>query len=523
MGAPDDIRDGLRRDLDAARQAFHEDPAGAFATAVRCQELARRAGADGLLSRALSLQGAIRLHRGDLRGAFGLAAEAELHAAPGGDRAAYVQLAALKAHLTFLSGSYGEALRRAEEAVALADAGGGIDLRIYARRAACLVFGNIGVRDWPARLHALLALTIEAGNRWEEAISRNDLAHHLMEEGALDAAEREIDHARSILLEHGSECRFGLGVVACTRADILLHAGRHDEALADAEHAVELLASSGEPNPYVVAMTVLVEVGALQALGRFDDAERSGQRAVESLGERVPHARSLILATIAAALREAGRIEDAYDALSASAELERKAFQELSELQLGLERATLEIRAARQEADALAARNLELEAAANRDWLTGLHNRRFLAGEIGRLSHADVAGPFALAVVDLDHFKAVNDQYGHEVGDRVLVRVAALLLDGLRQEDVVVRTGGEEFVVLMPGTGGRAAASVCERLRCAIADEPWERILPGIALTASVGLAAGDEGVDLDRLARLADQRLYAAKHAGRDRVVAGP
>jgi diguanylate cyclase (GGDEF)-like protein len=523
MEVPDHIRDGLGRDLDGARQAYHEDPAGALATAVRCQELARRAGAAGLLSRAVSLQGAIRLHRGDLRGAFGLAAEAEMHAAPGGDPAALVQLAALKAHLSFLSGSYGEALRRAEESVALSDADGGLHLRIYARRAACLVFGNIGVREWPARLKQLLELTIQAGNRWEEAISRNDLAHHLMDEGELDAAEREIDQAREILVELEPECRFGLGVVACTRADILLHAGRHDEALADAEHAVELLASSAEPNPYVVAMTVLVEVGALQALGRFDDAERSGQRAVESLGERVPHARSLILGTIAAALREAGRIEDAYDALSASAELERRAFQELSELQLGLERATLEIRAARQEADVLAAKNQELEAAANRDWLTGLHNRRFLAGEIGRLSGTDVAGPFALAVLDLDHFKTVNDQYGHEVGDRVLVRVAALLLDGLRQDDAVVRTGGEEFVVLMPATGARAAAAVCERLRRAIADEPWERILPGVALTASVGLAAGEDGVDLDVLARLADERLYAAKRAGRDRVVAGP
>jgi diguanylate cyclase (GGDEF)-like protein len=391
-------------------------------------------------------------------------------------------------------------------------------------------------------------MAVRAGDDWQEAISRNDLAHHRMETGDLVAAERTINEAFAIAagLERHA---FALGVISCTRADIRLRAGRPEASLEDAERAVEMLGRAGEPNPYVVAMTVVVEVQALLALGRFQDAERSGQRALEALGERVPQARSMILGTVAAALREAGRMEDAYDALARSAELERAAYQEMSELQRGLERATLETRAARREAEALGRKNRELQAVvreladahaelerrteqlerlqgqlreqADRDWLTGLHNRRFLARELGRLAGEKVTGPFSLAVIDLDHFKSINDRFGHDVGDRVLVRAAALLVNALRRDDVVVRTGGEEFVVLMPSTEPSAATIACERLRLAIAGEPWEELAPGLTLTASVGLATAAEEVDLDALARVADRRLYDAKHAGRDRVAA--
>jgi len=262
----------------------------------------------------------------------------------------------------------------------------------------------------------------------------------------------------------------------------------------------------------------------------------------------VPQARSLILSTVAAALREAGRTEQAYDVLSHSAEVERRAFQELSELQRGLERATLETVAARDQTDALAAKNRELQSVvrelddarvaleqrtaqleytqvqlreqADRDWLTGLHNRRYLAREVDRHAAVPGAGPFSLAVLDLDDFKGINDRFGHQAGDRVLIRIAALLLGELRGEDVVVRTGGEEFVLLMPHTDAGAAAACCERLRNTIRDEAWGRIAPGMRLTASVGLATADDASNLLALAELADSRLFEAKRSGRDRVV---
>ena len=136
------------------------------------------------------------------------------------------------------------------------------------------------------------------------------------------------------------------------------------------------------------------------------------------------------------------------------------------------------------------------------------------------MSGARGTGGLSLAVLDLDHFKAVNDAFGHDTGDRVLVRIAALLTEEIREQDIVVRTGGEEFVILMAETEQRAALACCERLCVAIRDEPWDRIAVGLRLTASVGVATSQDAADVDRLARTADRRLYAAKHAGRDRVV---
>ena len=124
-------------------------------------------------------------------------------------------------------------------------------------------------------------------------------------------------------------------------------------------------------------------------------------------------------------------------------------------------------------------------------------------------------------MLDLDHFKDINDRYGHHAGDQVLMRVAALLLGGVRGQDVVVRTGGEEFMLLMPETDHGAAAAACERLRAAIRDEPWDHIAADLAITASFGLATADDAADLTALAEMADQRLYAAKRSGRDRVIA--
>jgi diguanylate cyclase (GGDEF)-like protein len=538
---------GLHGALDRARDRHHEDHEGALGEAVRCQEIARALDDPVLRCRALVLQAAVALQRGDLQGGVALTAEAEPHAERAGDDAARAELAAVKGQLSFFAGAYAESLVQAERAIELADRVGDLGLRVFTRRYACVVFGNIGVSDWHARLHDVLRLSIAAGNAWDEAMSRNDLAHFTMEQGDLDGAEREIASALATAEPLAPDNRFALAVLSCTRAEIRLRAGRAGEALADAERAVDLLVASGDPNPYLLAMSVVIDVQALLALGRLDEAERTGRRAVERLGERVPQARSMILASVAAALREAGRTEEAYSVLEAGAEVERRAFQELSALQRGLERATLETDAARRESDALAAKNRELESVvreldearrtlerrteqletlqeqlreqADRDWLTGLHNRRYLAREAGR--HAAASGPFSLAVLDLDHFKQVNDRFGHQTGDEVLMRVAALLLGAMRGQDVVVRTGGEEFVLLMPHTDAKAAAGACERLRTAIRDEPWDRIAPGIALTASIGVASAEMGGDLRALTELADQRLYEAKGAGRDRVVA--
>ena len=126
----------------------------------------------------------------------------------------------------------------------------------------------------------------------------------------------------------------------------------------------------------------------------------------------------------------------------------------------------------------------------------------------------------SVAVLDLDRFKAVNDRFGHQVGDRVLQRAAEILHRNVREADVVARAGGEEFVVVMPHTDAEAAATCAERLRRAIAAGAWASIAPGLAITTSIGLVTTTT-VDgtVDAVVRLADRRLYAAKSAGRNRV----
>jgi len=539
--AGDDAAGAVRRALAAARSRQLEDPAGVMADAIRYHQVGSLLGDPALCARALTLQAAAAIHRGDLSAALERTIEAEQHGAPGDE--ARVELAAVKARLSLFTGSYSEALDHARTAVSLADASGDRALRIHARRTTCMVFGTLGVRDLRERIDHLLELTIDAGDAWEEAISRNDLACFLCESGEIAGAEREIDRALELAAELGDEGRFARAVVHSTRADIGLAAGRPADALADADRSLALLIEGDEPDPYVLAATIRASVQARAALGRIDEARQLGEDALTRLGDRVPQTRSLILSTLAAALREAGQLQDAYEALSRAAELERQGLQELSELQLRLERALVEVNTAREQSDALEARNRELALAhaelerrtgqleelqeqlrdqAERDWLTGVHNRRRLARELERLSYDHLALPFSIALLDLDHFKSINDCFGHAVGDQVLVRAAGLLCDALRDTDTVIRSGGEEFLVLMPHTDARAAAACCARIRAKIYAEPWERIAPGLAVTTSIGLASTREHGDLEPLVRLADQRLYEAKHGGRNRIVDG-
>ena len=160
---------------------------------------------------------------------------------------------------------------------------------------------------------------------------------------------------------------------------------------------------------------------------------------------------------------------------------------------------------------------------AHQDWLTGLRNRRWLARELARLAAAArrSGAPMSLALFDIDHFKTVNDRFGHEVGDRVLQTFAAALVETVRDSDIVVRTGGEEFVVVMPGTPREDAIGCCERVRETLRGRLWPAPDPAFALTVSGGIVSLDERETVRELSALADDRLYAAKAAGRDRIAA--
>lgn len=158
------------------------------------------------------------------------------------------------------------------------------------------------------------------------------------------------------------------------------------------------------------------------------------------------------------------------------------------------------------------------------DPLTGLYNRRYLMSQLQPLlKRAELGGPaLAVLVFDLDHFKRVNDRFGHDVGDDVLREFAARIASNVRPTDFVCRLGGEEFVVVMPATTADYAVLAAERLRMVISGEDFGVRRGGIWLrvTVSVGLACSENAAFApDQLLKHADQALYRAKQEGRDRV----
>jgi diguanylate cyclase len=163
----------------------------------------------------------------------------------------------------------------------------------------------------------------------------------------------------------------------------------------------------------------------------------------------------------------------------------------------------------------------QLEEIAVRDSLTGLYNRRHFIDRLEEsLALAARSGePCYLALIDLDHFKAVNDQHGHQVGDAILQRFAILARDTLRRSDVLARYGGEEFIVLFPEGSASDIADVLERLREHFALSRHDDLVKGLRVTFSCGLAEWRPEDTCDTLTQRADEALYASKHAGRNQL----
>lgn len=163
-------------------------------------------------------------------------------------------------------------------------------------------------------------------------------------------------------------------------------------------------------------------------------------------------------------------------------------------------------------------RAIQLEDVANRDAMTGLSNRRYgerlLEMEVERAARYE--RPLSVVLFDVDHFKRINDTYGHPVGDRVLMTVARILGDASRESDVLVRWGGEEFLLIVPERGMGEAARLAERLRRTL--EESDVAIPRL-LTASFGVATLMERESAADVVRRADAAMYAAKQGGRNAV----
>ncbi|WP_409370370.1 sensor domain-containing diguanylate cyclase [Lysinibacillus sp. 38-6] len=207
------------------------------------------------------------------------------------------------------------------------------------------------------------------------------------------------------------------------------------------------------------------------------------------------------------------RVDYELELRSAKKQLEAAYFEKDQAL-VKLEQIHLEIEQKQRELLNINATLVELAVT---DKLTGLKNRRFFQEQLEEqfAFFHQTAKPFSLFILDIDHFKKVNDTFGHQVGDEVLAQLAQILSAHARQEDVVARYGGEEFVVILPETGVHNSLMIAEQLRQAIEVAQW----PTGKITISIGIATVTEKDNDVTILKKADEALYASKENGRNKV----
>jgi diguanylate cyclase (GGDEF)-like protein len=327
------------------------------------------------------------------------------------------------------------------------------------------------------------------------------------------------------------------------------HVGRHDESSTRLRRSAEITRRRVEARTDDFSSAAMLAL-ALAKLGEVIPAEKLARDAIMPLrsGENYQHARMAHLA-LGISLRAQGALQDSRRELIAARELcalsprpdeppiirfemaqtaleqdggqpSRDLFETVEEQLRELWRMRLlrlaMLRAARQREESEAARLLA-EQEILRDPLTGLGNRRRFDMLLDDIDTRRISGPLALLLVDLDHFKAVNDAYSHIAGDRALREVARILSAHCRADDIPVRYAGDEFTIFLRAEAS-AGREVAERIRAAVAKAD---ILHGVNLTVSVGMAVLTDGMTGDDLFRVADERLYAAKWSGRNAIAA--
>jgi diguanylate cyclase len=260
-------------------------------------------------------------------------------------------------------------------------------------------------------------------------------------------------------------------------------------------------------------------------------AEENLRRLGEMFGDELAEIGSAVADALAAASRDNEGLTEAIGELwqldDGSALWQ--ALHGLAALAAGMKRTRLalqgRLRSARADMDRLQ-QNLEQIRAENMtDALTGLGNRKYLDHALKKLSMHERTGgnSLSLLMLDVDHFKAFNDNFGHRVGDQVLRLIAQGVRQIITASDIAVRYGGEEFLVLLPSTGLDRAQQVAERIRQEIASKELKQKSTGASLghvTISIGVAEYEIGDTVEALIARADSRLYCAKREGRNRVV---
>lgn len=292
---------------------------------------------------------------------------------------------------------------------------------------------------------------------------------------------------------------------ADTVARILLETGRPAEATAVIEDAIAEAAPT-DSDAIPAALITLADIQRRD--GNVGTAMRTLERCREiAARDLLPDVDVLALRMLAGCHAELGDFKAAYQEMVDFHEAWTVRRSEQSEVMARVAHAQFAVDEAR--------RNTErFREMAERDALTGLWNRRRSDAELAAVLNG--SAPTSVAILDLDHFKQVNDTFSHAVGDLVLCRVAEILR---AMTGHAGRHGGEEFILILDADL-RTAGAICEAVRAAVAAYDWQAVAAGLRVTTSVGLAQLRPSDDAHSVVRRADEHLYAAKRAGRDRVV---
>lgn len=164
----------------------------------------------------------------------------------------------------------------------------------------------------------------------------------------------------------------------------------------------------------------------------------------------------------------------------------------------------------------------ELEIASTTDPLTGIYNRRFMTERLEQeyLRYKRYQHPFSIIIADIDYFKLINDNFGHDCGDLILIQVSSKMQEALRSQDCIARWGGEEFLILLPETAQKQALEIAERLRTLLMNSPMNYKNQSISITSTFGVAEALGSMSLAELVKHADKGLYSGKRSGRNKSV---
>jgi diguanylate cyclase (GGDEF)-like protein len=331
------------------------------------------------------------------------------------------------------------------------------------------------------------------------------------EDGAVRAALEATERLRDAMLiarRHGH--RRGEATAVANLAEGLAMAGRPVQALA--------LLESWQLDPaidtaYMITHHLDTRGSICLTLGRQDEAVTLFTRAIELADSK--SAAMTSWEHLSAAYERGGDMTAALSCHKKFHQLYCQVVSEAGQRNARVAAVRMETEQAKARAEELRLRADSLQRMTLEDPLTGLANRRHLDARLA----AGVQN-YVIALVDIDNFKRVNDTFSHQVGDETLRRLAGLLRACCREGDLAARYGGEEFVVLLHELSATEAVTAAERIRRTVEDYPWDCVAPGLVVTVSIGVAGGDASHLPADLFSLADQRLYAAKKAGRNRVV---